>query len=91
MLYLGAEAASAAIARVEALGRARDLSGAAPAIRAMGDGIVAAGRGTASLSLGTGEGTSVAFRSAKEGCFRGAKGDNPTLVDSRVLGPTHSG
>jgi len=35
VLYLGAEAASAAITGVETLGRARDLSGAAPAIRAM--------------------------------------------------------
>ncbi len=29
--------------------------------------------------------TSVAFRSAKEGGFRGAKGDNPTDIDSPVL------
>jgi hypothetical protein len=29
--------------------------------------------------------TSVAFRSAKERSFRGAKGDDPTDIDSPVL------
>ena len=33
----------------------------------------------------TGAETSVAFRSAKERDFRGAKGDNPTVIDSPVL------
>ena len=35
--------------------------------------------------LTTGAKTSVAFRSAKERGFRGAKGDNPTVIDSPVL------
>jgi hypothetical protein len=36
-------------------------------------------------AVGTTAETSVAFRSAKEGGFRGAKGDNPTDIDLPVL------
>ena len=38
--------------------------------------------------LRTGAETSVAFRSAKGRGFRGAKGDNPTDIDSPILSDT---
>ena len=45
----------------------------------------ASGKGSELFLLRTGAETSVAFRSAKERRFRGAKGDNPTDIDSPVL------
>jgi hypothetical protein len=41
--------------------------------------------------LGTGEEESVAFRSAKGRPFRGAKGDNPTVIGLLVLCEAASG
>ena len=43
------------------------------------------GKGKPDTTVGTGAETSVAFRSAKERGFRGAKGDNTTVIDSPVL------
>ena len=43
-------------------------------------------RAEAEGALRAGGGTSVAFRSAKECCVRGAKGDYPTVIDSPALG-----
>ncbi len=42
-------------------------------------------KGVGSSAVSHNAETSVVFRSAKEGGFRGAKGDNPTKIDSPVL------
>jgi molybdopterin-containing oxidoreductase family iron-sulfur binding subunit len=64
--------------------RAQDIEGVARAIAAR-LGVDAGGE--VAEPLRTGEEISVAFRSAKGFPFRGAQGDNPTVIDSPVLSP----